>query len=57
MGNLEATSKDLTDISNAMFGYGLTASYNSFIGPIELTVMSSNVNPSVSFFINIGFSF
>jgi NTE family protein len=57
MGNLESTPKDLTDISNAMFGYGLTASYDSFIGPVELTVMGSNVNPTVSFFINIGFSF
>jgi len=40
-----------------LFGYGLTASYNSIIGPIEFTVMGSNLNPSATFFINIGFSF
>jgi len=40
---------------NIMFGYGLTAAYNSFIGPIEVTAMGSNINPSVSFFVRVGF--
>lgn len=43
------------NFNNTMVGYGLSASYNSFIGPIELTMMGSNVNPDPSFFINIGF--
>ncbi|MFK5855004.1 MAG: patatin-like phospholipase family protein [Bacteroidota bacterium] len=49
--------EDLTKSDNLMFGYGLTASYDSFIGPVEFTVMGSNVNPSISFFANIGFNF
>jgi NTE family protein len=43
--------------SNIIAGYGLTASYNSFIGPIELTVMGSNLNPKPMLFLNIGFWF
>lgn len=49
--------QDAVDPANTLFGYGITTSYNSFIGPIEFTIMGSNINPSVSFFINIGFSF
>jgi len=45
----------LNNFNQAMFGYGLTASYKSYIGPVELTVMGSNINPGVSFFVNIGF--
>lgn len=45
----------LTDFDKTMFGYGLTASYNSYIGPIEFTMMGSNINSGVSFFVNIGF--
>lgn len=44
-------------LEDAMLGYGLTASYNSFIGPVEFTVMGSNVNPKPSFFVNIGYWF
>ena len=42
---------------NYLFGYGLTASYDSFIGPVELSVMGSNINPDPIFFLNIGFWF
>jgi len=49
--------KDIFDPAKTLFGYGLTASYNSIIGPVEFTVMGSNINPSVSFFVNIGFNF
>ena len=57
LGATGLTVSDVFDHSNTLFGYGLTASYNSFIGPVEFTVMGSNINPSASFFINIGFSF
>jgi len=40
---------------NIMFGYGLTAAYNSFVGPIEFSVMGSNLNPSATFFLSVGF--
>jgi NTE family protein len=42
---------------NILAGYGLTASYSSFIGPVELTVMASNINPKPMLFLNIGFWF
>jgi len=42
---------------NYLFGYGLTYSYDSFIGPIELTVMGSNINPKPTLFLNLGFWF
>lgn len=57
VGATEKYSSDLLDPASTMFGYGLTASYNSFIGPVEFTVMGSNLNPSASFFVNIGFVF
>jgi NTE family protein len=49
---------ELNQINNfdkTMFGYGMSASYDSFIGPIELTIMGSNLNPDPTFFINVGF--
>ncbi len=50
------------DISNfddyrLLFGYGGKISYDSFIGPIELTLASSNVDTSLHTFLNIGFWF
>ena len=40
-----------------LIGYGLTYSYNSFIGPLELTLMSSNQKRNLQAFINIGYWF
>ena len=57
VGSTTRLIEDMVDLNNLMFGYGLTASYDSFIGPVELTVMGSNINPSLSLFINIGFNF
>lgn len=48
---------NLLDPESQMFGYGLTASYDSFVGPVEFSVMGSNLNPSFSVFVNIGFNF
>jgi hypothetical protein len=42
---------------NTIFGYGLTASYNSFIGPLELSLMGSNINPGLILYLNMGFWF
>jgi hypothetical protein len=42
---------------NYLVGNGLTASYDSFIGPMELTVMGANINPEPMLFLNIGFWF
>lgn len=57
VGATEYFVDDMFDMKRYMMGYGITASYNSIIGPVEFTAMGSNMNPSVSFFINIGFSF
>lgn len=42
---------------NMMFGYGLTAGYDSFIGPVELMISGSNINDGPIFYINIGYRF
>jgi NTE family protein len=47
----------LLDARNLMCGYGLTAGYNSFIGPVEVTLMGSNLNPGPMIFVNIGYTF
>lgn len=57
LGASEDLLENLVKPENTLFGYGITAAYNSFVGPVEFTVMGSNINPSVSFFVNIGFSF
>lgn len=48
---------DVIEPKNLMVGYGATASYNSFVGPVELTVMGSNINSGVGVYLNIGFWF
>jgi hypothetical protein len=46
----------LDDI-HLLFGYGAKVSYDSFIGPVEFSLMTSNIDTSVSAFLNIGFWF
>jgi len=57
LGSNEDQFDELFRSENLMFGYGLTYSYNSFIGPIELTLMSSNLNPKPMIYLNLGFWF
>ena len=57
VGVNEMEIDDVFKSENFMCGYGLTVSYNSFIGPVELTVMGSNLNPTVMLFFNLGFWF
>ncbi len=56
-GNLNDDVEEVFFAKNAMLGYGGTLSYNSFIGPVELSVMGSNMNEGVTLFMNIGFAF
>ncbi len=42
---------------SVMIGYGLTYSYDSFIGPLDITFMSSNKRQNLQAFINIGYWF
>lgn len=57
IGAVEESLEDMVDPNKTMLGFGATASYDSFVGPIEFSIMGSNINPFPSFFVNIGFSF
>jgi len=48
---------DLFKKDTFMIGYGITYSYDSFIGPLELTLMSSNQKKNLQAFVNIGYWF
>jgi len=59
MGDVGANEwfmSDLFDGENIIVGYGAKFSYDSFVGPVELSIMGSNIY-GVSFFINLGYSF
>ncbi|MFZ4523052.1 MAG: patatin-like phospholipase family protein [Bacteroidales bacterium] len=56
-GGNEGSFSSLFVGRNFLVGYGLTAGYDSFIGPIEFSVMSSNINPGLMFFLNLGYWF
>lgn len=56
-GGNENHADELFYQRNFLMGYGLTAGYNSFIGPLEFTVMGSNLNPGLTFFLNLGYAF
>ncbi len=60
MGDLGVNEWFMTDLfksKNLIVGYGLKFSYDSFAGPVELSIMGSNIYDGVSFFINLGYSF
>jgi NTE family protein len=56
-GGNETSLDALFKGSNFIMGYGATAGYDSFIGPLEVTVMSSNINPGLMVFVNLGYWF
>jgi NTE family protein len=60
MGDVGANEwylEDLVDGKNWVVGYGAKLSYDSFIGPVEVSMMGSNIYKDVSFFINLGYWF
>lgn len=56
IGKATYDRNELIKPSNILVGYGASFGYRSPIGPMEVTIMHSNVN-SLSAFINIGFWF
>jgi len=48
---------ELFEPPNWLAGYGLSLGYDSFIGPIQLTVMGSNINKGPLLFLNLGYWF
>ncbi len=57
MGSNSATMANLFKKNTFMLGYGITYSYDSFIGPLEITFMSSNKRQNLQAFVNIGYWF
>lgn len=58
--NAAITSWDfnkLFDENNDIYGFGLTFSNNSIIGPIEITFMGSNMHKDLFTYFNIGYLF
>ncbi len=43
--------------SNYLLGYGLTAGYLSFLGPLEVTIMRNETSNVMNFYVNMGFLF
>jgi NTE family protein len=54
MGIAEDEFKALT-MYNILYGYGLKLSYNSFFGPVEISVMGSNNAKGATYFFTIGY--
>ncbi|MDP4209986.1 MAG: patatin-like phospholipase family protein [Bacteroidota bacterium] len=56
-GKVSAFRKSLLNTDDIAFGYGAAWGFRSPIGPMELSLMTSNKNPKLLWFINIGYSF
>lgn len=57
LGKVGNQLDDLFSNRDIISGYGLSYGYESFIGPVVLSIMGSNTNPKANFFINIGYWF
>lgn len=57
MGSNTEYINDLLKGGTFMIGYGITYSYDSFIGPLEITFMTSNERRNLQAFVNIGYWF
>lgn len=56
-GKSPSNLQDLFNWSDLAYGYGVGYGYNSPIGPLEINFMTSNKNPKLTFFVNIGYWF
>jgi NTE family protein len=56
-GNLTWNFNELFSFDQILGGYGITLSYDSWIGPIEYTWMKSTNRPGMLSFINLGYWF
>ena len=57
VGNTASETKNLMDFTTLASGIGLTYGYDSPIGPLEFTLMTSNFSETVMSYVNIGFRF
>jgi hypothetical protein len=57
IGNTSWEPEDILLLTSAYTGFGLTLGNMSLIGPIEFTLMRSNLRDDFLFYINIGYYF
>jgi len=57
VGSNTADFDELFDSPSWIAGYGVSFGYDSFIGPINLTVMGSNISKGPLLFLNLGYWF
>ncbi|MBZ0242062.1 MAG: BamA/TamA family outer membrane protein, partial [Bacteroidales bacterium] len=57
IGVIDVDFDDLIENPDLLVGAGVALGYDSFIGPIELSLMGSNKNNGVMSFVNIGYWF
>lgn len=57
VGKTTSALKDLFSWDGISYGYGVGYGYSSPIGPLEINFMTSNKNPKLTFFVNIGYWF
>ncbi|MBG0781528.1 MAG: patatin-like phospholipase family protein [Bacteroidales bacterium] len=57
LGFISDDIEDMMRNPNLISGFGITAGYDSFIGPVELSLMGSNQNNGMLSFLNIGYWF
>ena len=57
MGDMGIAENELKNLNTdyLLYGYGLKLSYDSFIGPIEFSVMGSNRAKNATYFLSIGY--
>jgi hypothetical protein len=54
-GGINPDFEKLFNISNLKIGYGLTAAYNSYVGPLSVSVTGNNKIKDTGVFLNIGY--
>jgi NTE family protein len=55
VGQNQIEFDDFLVTKNIIVGYGLKVSYNSFVGPVEIAFMGSNLLPGASVFFSVGY--
>jgi outer membrane translocation and assembly module TamA len=54
-GGINPDFEQLFNISNLKIGYGLTAAYNSYVGPLSVSVTGNDKIKDTGVFLNIGY--
>jgi len=59
MADVGFLENDLNNINEIqlLFGYGAKLGYDSFVGPVDFSATSSNIDNSLNIFVNIGYWF